>query len=123
MPAKRCPMCHTVNEDRDWQCQKCGYEFGQPVERVRELLRDQMTNAKIALVMLIILDLGVLGLPIYGALSRSGIILFPGIFSVAFLTRWTVKNVQKISITRESLRALADHGKPAELPKATLHSG
>ena len=39
MAAKRCPMCHTVNEDRDWQCQRCHYEFGQPVERTRELLR------------------------------------------------------------------------------------
>jgi uncharacterized membrane protein YvbJ len=123
MPAKRCPMCHTVHEDRDWQCRKCGYEFGQSVERVRELLRDQLTNAKIALVLLIIVDLGMLALPIYGVLARSGIIMFPGIFSVVFLTRWTVKNAQKISISRQSLRSLADQEKRAELPKATLHSG
>ena len=116
-------MCHTVNEDRDWQCQRCHYEFGQPVERTRELLRDQRTNAKIAFGFLLVIDVAMLALPAIALYAGSRMVIMPGILTVIFLTRATVKTFQKISISNASLRALADHGKPTELPKATLRSG
>lgn len=116
-------MCHGVNEDRDWQCRRCGYEFGQPVERVRELLHDQLTNARIALWLLLVADVVLVALPLYGLFVGARVVLVPGIITVLFLTRATVKSAQKISISKQSLRALESHDQPAELPKATLRSG
>ncbi len=121
-------MCHTVNEDRDWQCRRCGYEFGQPIERVRELLRDQMTNARIALWFLIAADVVLFAIPLYCIFIGARVVILPGMLVVAFLTRATVKNAQKISISKQSLRSLAEQDpekKPdkPDLPQATLRSG
>lgn len=111
-------MCHTVNEDRDWRCRKCGYEFGQPIERVRELLHDQLLNSKIVLGLLLGLDLAVLagtGVGLY-----YGHAIFPGL-GFAFVVAWTVRAGRKLALTRESLRSL--DRQQAALPKATVHSG
>jgi hypothetical protein len=102
-------MCHRATEDRAWQC-ACGYEFGQDVAKTRELLRDQLTNAKIMLAIFIVLDAASVALLVAGlvyALPVIGFIFFIG---------GTVRAVRKIAISRESLRLLA----PKELPAARV---
>ena len=63
-------MCHTVNADVDWRCGRCGYEFGQPIEKVRELLRDQLRGARIAFWILLVLILAAFAGP--GYLAYAG---------------------------------------------------
>ena len=120
MPAKRCPMCHRVNEHTEWQCRACGYEFGQPIARVKELLRDQLINARIAFWLLLLVDIAVFAVPGVMIYSGSRVVLFPGFLLLLFLSRWTIKSYTKIRISRESLRSL--DAQQAELPKATLRA-
>lgn len=105
-------MCHRATEDRAWQC-ACGYEFGQNVERTRELLRDQLTTAKIMLAVFLVIDAAaVFGIAM--AVMR-GYAVFSGI-GFTLLVLGTLRPIRKISISRESLRALA----PKDLPKARV---
>jgi len=106
-------MCHRVSQQRDWQC-KCGYEFGQDVERVRLLLRDQQTNASILLVILLLLEVAAVGGVVYSAVH--GFVVY-SVWGFVMLTLWTARTTRKLVITRSSLRQLAGR----ELPKASVH--
>ncbi len=106
-------MCHLVGDASDWQC-PCGYEFGQNIDQVLELLRDQRANARILLGLLVIVDLAAVFGVVY--LALHGIVIYP-VLGFAALLVWTGRVARKLSVTRESLRQLAKR----ELPKATLH--
>ncbi len=111
-------MCHGPNEDTAWQCRGCGYEFGQSIEKLRELLHDQLRSARIVFWVLLVLDLAVLGGCVVGA--YYGILVRPSL-AFFFVIAWTVRAHHKLSVTRHSL-ALIDK-QQAALPKATLRSG
>ncbi len=108
MPAKRCPMCHRASESTAWQC-ACGYEFGQDLETVRNMLRAQLHTAYVAGAIFLLLDLAMIPL-----LFFSPVIIPLGGF--VLLTSGTARSVRKIFISRESLRQLA----PRDLPTARL---
>lgn len=120
MPAKRCPMCHQANEDRAWACRRCGYEFGQPIEKVIDLLRGQRRTAWITFWLFLVLTLGLAGWLGFGLEVLPVPMLVP-ILSACFATLWTVRAAHRIRITRQSLRALG--AQRTELPKATVRSG
>ena len=103
-------MCHRASESTAWQC-ACGYEFGQDVETVRNMLRSQLHTAYVSAAACLVCDLGVLALVFVAPmiLPISGFIL---------LTMGFVKSIRKIAISRESLRQL----KPRDLPTARLLS-
>lgn len=103
-------MCHRVSEERAWQCE-CGYEFGQPVDKVIELLRDQRTNARIMLVFSILAMAAAVALLIFGP--------FFSIWLLGGGIAWTGRNLRKLLITRASLKQLADR----KLPEAKLLKG
>lgn len=106
-------MCHARNAIDEWQC-RCGYEFGQSIDKVLELLRDQRTNARILLGVLIFLDLAALGAVAYLAIVH-GIIVY-SVLGFAALLLWTMRTARQLVVTRESLEQLSRR----ELPKATL---
>ncbi|HMG23025.1 MAG TPA: hypothetical protein VK607_16935 [Kofleriaceae bacterium] len=108
-------MCHRTSAASAWRC-SCGYEFGQTAERVRELLRDQQTNAWITLIALALLDVAAVA----GAVSAAihGFIVVSALGFTA-LTLLTVRAVRKLVVTRASLRQLARLD--AALPRAILH--
>src|SRR6516162_4785104 len=112
MPAKRCPMCHQANEDRAWQCRRCGYEFGQPVEKVQELLRGQLRSAHIVFWLFLLIDLGLAGAQVY--LYEPWIPWPVPVTLFVVATSVMIRAVIRISISRNSLRALK--GQQAELP-------
>jgi hypothetical protein len=114
MAAKVCPLCHRSSSGSAWQCQ-CGYEFGQSIDKVRVLLRDQETNAWIVLGVLLVLDLAAIGGAIVVGVLGLGWLpwIAPGLLIAA-----TVRTLRKLRIARESLRQLAERHAP--LPKATL---
>jgi 1,4-dihydroxy-2-naphthoate octaprenyltransferase len=115
MPAKRCPMCHRASAANAWQC-VCGYEFGQDVEKVRALLRDQRTNAWIILVLLLVVDaMAVFGV-FYAALH--GFLVF-SVLGFSALILGTARTVRTLLITRASLRQLAS--RDDALPRAWVH--
>jgi hypothetical protein len=105
-------MCHRVNDALAWQCD-CGYEFGQSVDKVLELLRGQRTNARIALWIVVVLDVAMLGGIAYAAMH--GVFVFSFIV-FGFLMYWTVRAVQRLRITNESMRQLS----AKSLPEARL---
>jgi hypothetical protein len=113
MPAKRCPMCHRASEDRAWHC-RCGYEFGQDLAKTRELLRDQLTNAKIMLGLFITLELGS-ALLIWVAV-QCGFTLAPEVAGLV-ASAWVVaRSIRKLRVSRESLKLLA----PKHVPQARV---
>src|SRR5262245_47288760 len=114
MAAKVCPLCHRSSPGSAWQCH-CGYEFGQSIDKVRVLLRDQQTNAWIVLGVLLVLVLAAIGGTIYADMHGWGWTpwFLPGLLSAAM-----VRTLRKLRIARESLRQLAERHAP--LPKATL---
>jgi cobyrinic acid a,c-diamide synthase len=105
-------MCHRASDDRAWQC-ACGYEFGQQVEKTRELLRDQLVTAKILLAILLVVDAGA----VFGMVEAviHGFAVFSG-FAFCALVLATIRQIRKIAISRESLRLLA----PKDLPVARV---
>jgi hypothetical protein len=114
MPAKRCPMCHQANEDRAWSCRRCAYEFGQPVEKVLELLRGQLRSQTIIVLVL---------LALLGGLVAAIVFRIPVATSVAILTlvmnaSWLARASHKLALTRSSLRSLS--ARHHELPKAVV---
>lgn len=90
-------MCHRSSEERAERCD-CGYEFGQPVEQVIELLRDQHTRTWITLVF------AVLAL----AASVVGMLFFPffAMFLIGGTFLWSGRMSRKLWITRSSLKQL-----------------
>lgn len=118
MATNRCPMCHVVNEGTAWRCGRCGYEFGQPIDKVRELLRGQLLSSRITFWCLLVLLVGVLAGPAYLAAQGTGIVVMPGIVTVVLITRAMLRASSKISISRQSLASLARQQTP--LPKATV---
>jgi hypothetical protein len=114
MAAKVCPLCHCPSPDSAWQC-PCGYEFGQSADKVRLLLRDAQTNARILLVVMLVLDAAAIAGTIY--LAVHGWIVY-SVPATVLLIIGTVRMVRKLRIVRESLRQLDERHAP--LPRATL---
>ena len=108
MPARRCPLCHRANDATASQC-RCGYEFGQSVAQALELLSDQETGTKILLGVLLAADIAAAA-GVFHAFLHGGIMVFGGGLAALFL--WTARTVQKLQITRESLRQLSDGALP-----------
>ena len=100
-------MCHRVNAENATRCD-CGYEFGQPVEAVIELLRDQHTRTWITLVFSFLAF----------AASVVGLLFQPffAVFLIGGTFLWTGRMFRKLWITRASLRQLGDR----KLPEARL---
>jgi hypothetical protein len=105
-------MCHRASDARAWQC-TCGYEFGQSVDKVLELLRGQRTNARIMLGIMVGLDAAMIGGMVYAAMH--GVAVISGIVFIA-LTYWTFRSIQRLRITSESMRQLS----AKTLPEARL---
>jgi hypothetical protein len=105
-------MCHRASDARAWQCD-CGYEFGQSVDKVLELLRGQRTNARITLAVVAGLDVSMIGAMVYALMH--GVAVVSG-FLLIGLTYWTFRSVQRLRITNESMRQLA----AKTLPEARL---
>ena len=103
-------MCHSASEERAWQC-SCGYEFGQPIDKVIVLLRDQRTNAWIMLLFSILALAASVGLVL--VTGWISILLFAGCFI------WMGRNIRRLLITRISLKQLASR----KLPEAKLLKG
>ena len=101
-------MCHRASESTAWRC-SCGYEFGQNVEKVRDMLRAQLRTSWFAFGSLLVADLALV------ALAVVGLALTP-VLVLAALLGATGRSARKILVSRESLRQLA----PAELPTARL---
>lgn len=114
MAAKVCPLCHRSSPHSAWQCQ-CGYEFGQSVDKVRVLLRDARTNARILLVVMLVLDAAAIAGTIY--LMAHGWLVYSSMLT-ALLIIGTVRMASKLRIVRESLRQLDERHAP--LPTATV---
>jgi hypothetical protein len=108
-------MCHRASARTAWQC-TCGYEFGQSLERVREMLHDQQTNAGISLALLLVLDAAALVGVVFAA--AHGFIVFSALGFTALILA-TARAARKLLITRASLRQLAEREQP--LPKAIVH--
>lgn len=109
MATKRCPMCHRVSEASESQC-SCGYEFGQSLDAVRELLRSQRINTSIGLVILLALT----GIAFYATYVGVGIL---AVIGLVVLMLATLRNARKLVLTQSSLRQFAARA----LPVATLH--
>jgi hypothetical protein len=95
-------MCHRANDARAWQCD-CGYEFGQTVDKVIELLHAQRRRSRISLSIFLGLDAVTVGAVAFSALK--GVVIMPGLLLTA-MTYWTFRSVQRLRITSESLRQL-----------------
>ena len=111
-------MCHRANDGTAWQCVKCLYEFGQPIEKVRELLRMQLKTSRIGLLIFALLDLAMIGGVIYALFHQLVLISMPLCVLMAF---WTYRFADKVSVSKESLASL--ERQQAELPKAKVVSG
>lgn len=118
MAAQRCPLCHRAEEASAWRCSKCGYEFGQSVDRAIEIVRDALRTARIQLVGFILLDLVVL-VVMTGILLGIALVGWIPILLFIVVMSWTVRAGQKVARLQASLRSLG----AAKLPKATLKSG
>jgi hypothetical protein len=101
-------MCHRASESTAWQC-ACGYEFGQDIEKVREMLRAQLRTSWISFGALLLADVAMVTLAVVGLALTPLLVL-------AALVGATGRSARKILVSRESLRQLA----PAELPSARL---
>jgi hypothetical protein len=96
-------MCHRVSEGYAHNC-RCGYEFGQTVDKAIELLRDQRTNARIGLVVLGSLTLATMALACYLVVELG--IVVRSMVPFALLLLATIRTGQKLSLTNTSLRQL-----------------
>ena len=96
---------------RAWQCD-CGYEFGQSVDKLLELLRAQRTNARITAIV-VGLDAAMIGAMVYALMH--GVAVVSGLLFIG-LMYWTFRSVQRLRITNESMRQLA----AKTLPEARL---
>jgi hypothetical protein len=101
-------MCHRASESTAGHC-ACGYAFGQDIDTVQRLLRNQLRSSTAATAALSILHVSMFTLLVFG----QSIL---GAFAIAALARTTLKSARKMAISRESLRQLA----PRQLPTAKL---
>ena len=111
----RCPMCHLANEGSAYQCARCGYQFGQSLEKLEEMLLDQLSGARIAFWLFLRLDTALLAGVVFAMVK--GYLLLPWLPFIA-LTWCTVRAGQKVTNSKHSL-SLVEKQKP-QLPKATL---
>lgn len=118
MGVARCPMCHQANHSTAWQCDRCGYEFGQSIETLNGMLQAQLRRSLTALTILVAIDVAIVGVVAYCAIVLDRMVLPSVLFVMAMV--WTVRVGHKVGVTRHSLKLIAP--KPAELPKATLRS-
>jgi hypothetical protein len=113
MAAKVCPMCHHGNPRSAWQCGDCGYEFGQSLEKVQTLLRDQRTTSAILLSVLLVVDIGAITAVLWAAVG--GFFVVPMLCFLVLISM-TVHTGRKLLITRKSLRQLAErHALPTAI--------
>jgi hypothetical protein len=105
-------MCHRASDARAWQCD-CGYEFGQSVDKVLELLREQRKYGRVVLGIVLGLDALMVAGIIYAAMHGIIVVSF---FVFIGLLYWTFRSVQRLRITSESMRQLG----PKTLPEARL---
>ena len=110
--ARRCPMCHRASEPYAHNC-RCGYEFGQSVDKAIELLEDQRTNARLLLGLFGMLTL--VGLVATVILISLGIVVRSAV-PFALLVLVTIRAGQKLALTNTSLRQL----RARQLPEARL---
>jgi hypothetical protein len=139
MVAMRCPTCHRVSAPPAWRC-RCGHEldvvdptggFGPrptgstgavptphlgSLEQIRAALLDRQARAWSALALLLGVDAAAAGGVVYAALQ--GFIVFSALGFTALILL-TARAVQRVRITRASLRQLARLA-PA-LPRAVAH--
>jgi hypothetical protein len=118
MAVARCPMCHTVNEGSAPRCDRCGYEFGQSLDTLHDMLVDQLRSARLAFWTLILFD-GMLF--VFFALSMIFGFFIPALVATIGGVTLTMRAAKKISITKRSL--LSVEKQRPQLPKATLVSG
>jgi hypothetical protein len=111
-----CPMCHRANSPRAKECDDCGYEFGQSIDVLRDMLKAQLSNARAMFWVLAITELALAAVTVIGILY--GFVIF-AVLPFAFVTYQLVGAGRKISITKHSLRLTEQK----QLPKATLVSG
>lgn len=111
-------MCHLANDASAWQCQRCGYEFGQSIETLRGMLEAQLQRSIAVLAILLILDLAIVAGVLYLAIEYDRIVV-PGLVFV-FAVVWTTRVGHKIGVSRHSLKLI--NAKQVALPKATLRS-
>lgn len=114
MSVAHCPMCHLANEAIARDCDRCGYEFGQSIETLRDLLDAQLHRAWAMLLVMLLVDALMVGTTIYCALVLDRVVV-PGLGFI-FAVWWTLRTVHKIGVTRHSLKLIAAR----ELPRATL---
>jgi uncharacterized membrane protein YfcA len=79
-------MCHQPDEDRVWSCARCGYEFGQPVEKVLELLRGQLRSQAIIVLMLLTLLGGLVTIFLFRILVELALAIV-GLVVIVWLAR------------------------------------
>ena len=128
MVAMRCPTCHRVGAPPAWRC-RCGHELGGGVDptggptpqlaslaQIRAVLLDRQARAWSALALLLVVDAAAASGVVYAALQ--GFIVFSALGFTALILL-TARAVQRVRITRASLRQLA-HLAPA-LPRAVAH--
>jgi hypothetical protein len=118
MAAARCPMCHQANDASAWNCERCGYEFGQSIETLRGMLEAQLQRSIALLAILLIVDLAIVAGVIYLMLWHDRVVMPGLVFVLAVI--WTVRVAGKIGVSRHSLKLI--NAKQVALPKATLRS-
>jgi uncharacterized membrane protein YvbJ len=116
MPVAICPMCHRGNRDTAKECDDCGYEFGQSIDTLRDMLQTQLANTRAMFWVMCVADLAILAFVII--MITQGWILLP-MLPLLFFTYQAVRAGQKVAITKHSLRLIEQK----QLPKATLVSG
>jgi hypothetical protein len=105
-------MCHQANEDRAWNCRRCGYEFGQPIDKTLELLRGQQRSQRILVVLMLVLLVAIVGT---FALTWLLVPWFVMIAASATNAIWLARTYHKLALTRASIRSLSAQ----QLPEAT----
>jgi hypothetical protein len=108
-------MCHQANEEPAWQCRRCGYEFGQSIDKLRGMLLEQLGRARITFWILFAICGAVLAGVVYAIVHGHAIV--PG-FTLVMVVWWTVRARQTISLSKYSLASI--ERQQAQLPKATV---
>ena len=116
MGVASCPMCHKTNRDTVKQCDDCGYEFGQSIDTLRDMLKTQLANARAMFWVLLAAGLALAGVVVLGVMHGFLIFSMPPFL---FVTYQAIGAARKISISKHSLRLIEQKA----LPKATLVSG
>jgi hypothetical protein len=108
-------MCHRLSAGGAWQC-GCGYEFGQSMQCLLVLLRDQQTSAWLTLALLLLLDAAAGWGAVLAALHGFIVLAALGFTALVLLT---ARTVHRLLLTRASLRHLTRRA--SVLPRAVVH--